>query len=202
MLAAAISGSQRKLIYASARSCCGSLWNAHGVHKEIGSVLCGDGKANVLIRFHQNSCVSRIVRRQPCLAAFHLVEDLVHDVGLYKRFLLLEKNSGWIHSSSSVELKENPSFFCDDSKSAARIVEHQNFPGIFFIPEDVPAVNLLCDILFVIKDADKSPSVGNGIFILRIIAQIAVFFVDILIIRDVVKIELSSIPSLIIFETM
>ena len=77
-----------------------------------------------------------------------------------------------------------------DGKGITGVIEHQNLSGIFFVPEQLPSADIgLVNILGVIDYADTAPGIGDGIEIIGVIRQIPKAFVNVLIIRNVRKVQ-------------
>lgn len=71
------------------------------------------------------------------------------------------------------------------------VVEHQDLPGVLFIPQQLPAGDIgLVHVLAVVDDAGGAPGVGYGELVLRVKGHAAVAGVNILGVGDIVVVQL------------
>ena len=163
--------------------------DAQRVDEEVEALL-REAEAKILVFPDHHKIVAGVVRRDPRLAALHLVIDLVHDVGLHERLLLDELVGRSAQLVLVARVGRIPEHRFRDGESVARIIEHQNLPGVLAVPEKIPTADVLfVHIGAVVDDADGAPGIRNGVEVIGVVGGIFVRLVHVLIVRDVVKVE-------------
>lgn len=63
--------------------------DAHAVHKEVDALL-RRNERQIRVFIDHGQGIARIIRGHGSFAALHLIEDLIHNIGLHYRFLSLQ----------------------------------------------------------------------------------------------------------------
>ena len=77
-----------------------------------------------------------------------------------------------------------------NSYAVARAVQHIDLVGVFFIPQDIPAVDLIAYLVFIIENTYRAPHIGNAVSAAHIIGHIKILFIDIIDIGDIAVVKL------------
>ena len=158
------------------------LWNAYRVDEYICAFLRIIERKILIVLIHAQK-VSCVIRSDCSRTAFHLVEDFVHDISLYKRLLLKQLvvsllpfvKIGGVYVNSLIKL-------CD-CKGIAGIIEHENIPGILLIPKQAPTVRRTFNHFGIINHADHAEAVGHTVFVRGIEIKIPIKRINVLVIR-------------------
>ena len=166
--------------------------HAHTIHKEVCALL-GNVVADIgVVRLHDQR-IARIVRRNGRLARGHLVKDLVHDVRLHQRLLCLELLCSRFPLGRRQGVHGVAQLFQRKSERITGIIKHQDIARILFIPQQVNALIRHIGRVnhrLVVDNHGRTPCIGNGILIVRVIGQTLVVLADVGIVRDIGKIQL------------
>ena len=147
-------------------------------------------EAKVGIFLHHRQVIACVVGGGPCLAALHLVKDLVHDPALKDGLLLREQVGTVFQLVKILGVHAIAEQRLGDGECVTGIVEHQQFSGVFAVPEAAPAFGVLVrDIVPIVDQTDRAPCVRDGVQVLRVIGLITERLVDVGVVRDVREIE-------------
>ena len=173
--------------------CC-ACGNAQRVDEEVKAFL-REAEAKILVFLGHHKIVAGVVRRDPRLAALHLVIDLIHDIRLYERLLLDELVGRGAQLVLVARVERIPEHGFRDREGVARVIEHQNLSGVFAVPEKIPAADVLfVHIGAVVDDADRAPGVGDGVEVVGVVGGILIRLVYVPVVRNVVKVQRQEQP--------
>src|SRR5699024_8811016 len=151
--------------------------DAHAVHRQHAAFFREDpGQVGVVV--DHGDGVPRIVYAHSRLAADHLVEDLVHDIGLHQRLLRFELLHHLIHFIGGGRVDAPALLEGGDGVGVPAVVEHQDASGILFIPQVGPAGGRLADHGGIVNDAGGAQHIGHRIGVFGVVIGVAVLLVD------------------------
>ena len=156
-----------------------ALRDADRVDKEVEALL-RQQKCQIGVLLHHIEVVAGVIRRDPCLATLHLVEDLIHDIRLHQVLFLAEllRSGGKLVRVFGVDAQTQLKL--RDGKCVARIVKHEDLAGVGGIPQKLPAGDvLLPDVARVVDNADAAPGIGDGVAAFGIVGGVAEALVEI-----------------------
>ena len=151
----------------------GVLQDAHGVHKPVGALL-GDDVGQVLIVLQHGQVVAGVVGGDGHVVALHQVEDLVHALALVHApvpgvghqgggladLILI----GGVHRVAQVHQGH--------AEGVPGVVDEQHVAGVLIGEHGLPAGDGRVHHGGVVDDTQGAPGVGDGVQVLRVIAQI------------------------------
>ena len=160
----------------------------HAVHRQHTALLREHpGQIRVIID-HGNG-IAGIIHADGCLAADHLIKDLIHDVGLHQRFLRFQGLHHLVHLLRGGGVDAVAALKCSDSVGIAAVVEHQNVARILFIPQVCPAGGGFVYHSGVVDDAGGAQHIGHSVGVLRVVIRVSVACIDLLEIGDIVVVQ-------------
>ena len=162
--------------------------NGHAVHGKHTAFL-REHPCKVGIIVDHGDGIARVVHTDGCLAADHLIKDLIHDVGLHQRFLSLQLFHHLIHLFSGLRVDIVAALKSSNGVGIAAVVEHQDIACVLLVPQVGPAGGRFVHHGGVINDAGGAEHIGHGVGILRIVIRIHVFLIDLFEVRDIVVVQ-------------
>ena len=167
--------------------------DGHAVHRQHRSLLRGHpGQVGVVV--DHGDGVAGVVDADGRLAADHLIEDLVHDIGLHQRLLGFQLVHHSIHFLSRLGVDAAAALERTDGVGVAAVVEHQDVACILLVPQVCPAGGGLVYHLCIVDDASGAEGVRHSVGILGVIVSVAVLLVDVLEVRDVAVVQRHQHP--------
>ena len=162
--------------------------DAHTVHKEVHAFL-GVDKRQVGVFVDHRQRIAGVVGRHGSLAALHLVENLVHNVGLHNIFLLLQRIHYGGHFLDRLRVQRQPQHLGGNGVGIAGVIEHQHIVGVLDIPQRRPACGRLLHHSGVVDQPRCTPSVGYAVHVGGVKVPVGVFLADVGKVRDIVVVQ-------------
>ena len=133
--------------------------------------------------------VAGVVDADRRLAADHLIEDLIHDIGLYQRLLSLQLLHHSVHLFGGLGVDAVSALERTDGVGIAAVVEHQDIARVLLIPQVGPAGRGLVHHRRVVDDAGGAEHIGHRIGVFGVVIRVAVGLVDVRKVRDVAVVQ-------------
>ena len=162
--------------------------NGHAVHRQHAALL-REHPCKVGVVIDHGDGIAGVVHADGCLAADHLIEDLVHDVCLHQRLLRLEFLHHLVHFFGRLRVDVVAALKRSYGVGIAAVVEHQDIACVLLVPQISPAGGCFVHHGGIINDAGGTEHVGHSVGILRIVIRIHIFLIDLFEVRDIVVVQ-------------
>ena len=168
-----------------------ALQDAHGIHKPVAALL-RDNEGQILIILQHGQVIAGIVHGHGSIAALHLLEHLIHNEGLIHTIVLglLQQGESLLQLALVGGIDAVSQIQQGRRQSVTGVVDHQHLSGVLGVEHGAPAGDGLRDHGGVVDNTQCTPGVGDGVLVLRVVAEVLIGIGNEVKVGDVAVIQL------------